>query len=495
MSNIVVAGAGTTGWLTALFIEKYFPRAKVTVVYDDKIPIIGVGESTTATFLEFTEQYLSIHTSELIEHCEATFKSGIKFTNWKGDGSHYHHTFTSCNIDYYCTALSKGIHIDEIDLGSQLCELNKFPKANDGVETKGNDYDNCFLALHFNAKLMAEYLQKVGKERGIKTIVGKIEDTLLDDKGYVTELILDTKERVEVDFVFDCTGFNKFFVNKLYKSPIEYFEHLPVKRAMPFFIDKIGPTPPYTESTAMKYGWMWKIPVGNRYGCGYVFDSDMITDEDAYKEICEVIGQKPEVRKKINFKAGYHTKPMNKNTLALGLAHGFLEPLESTSLLLTIEMLHTIIQTVPGKSLNCREWADGYQTDYNALASKMVSDCVNMISLHYLSPRDDTDFWKKVRNNTPKSLTKILNLINNYDVTKPNSLKTLKTFNHKSFIQCIAGVDMLDKDMIKRNARECLYSEVCELKSKNKYITERSIDHDDLLNRTTKNPDWIFSCK
>ena len=97
MSNIVIAGAGTTGWLTALFIGNYFPRTKVTVVYDDKIPIIGVGESTTATFLEFTEQYLDIHTSEFIEHCEATFKSGIKFTNWKGDGSHYHHTFASCN--------------------------------------------------------------------------------------------------------------------------------------------------------------------------------------------------------------------------------------------------------------------------------------------------------------------------------------------------------------------------------------------------------------
>jgi hypothetical protein len=186
---------------------------------------------------------------------------------------------------------------------------------------------------------------------------------------------------------------------------------------------------------------------------------------------------------------------MNKNTLALGLAHGFLEPLESTSLLLTIEMLHAFRQTVPNETLDYRQWVDGYQKDYNALVSKMVTDCVNMVSLHYLSPRDDTDFWKKVRNNTPKSLTKVLNLINNYDVTKPNSLKTLKTFNHKSFIQCIAGVDMLDKDMIKRNARECLYSEVCELKSKNKYITERSIDHDDLLNRTTKNPDWIFSCK
>jgi tryptophan 7-halogenase len=501
MSNIVIAGRGATGWLTALYIHNNLPNHNITVVYDDKIPIIGVGESTTPNFLDFTLNCLDIPTGDFIRECEATLKLGIKFKNWKGDGSHYYHTFATQSVDYLCSALSKGFHIDEIDLAAQLCEINKIPKENFGVEYHGKDnkYEDLSIALHFNAKLMAEYLEKIAKKRGINTVIGNIQNTVLDDDGYVTELILDTKEKVEVDFVFDCTGFSRVFVDKVYKSPMDYFEHLPVKRAMPFFLDKTGPTPPYTEAIAMKYGWMWKIPVGDRYGCGYAFDSDLTTDEDVYKEICEETGQKPDIRKKIDFKAGYHTKPMNKNTLALGLAHGFLEPLEATSIMITIDMLNILSQTIPGgvaSALFERQNRDIYIENYNKVVQKRITNCTDFVYLHYLTPRNDTEFWRRFHEKTPpKSLTKILNLINNYDVTKPNSLKTLKTFNRKSFIQCIAGVDMLDKDMIKRNTCEYTESEVCKLKDKNKYISKSSMDHGELLEEVIKNPDIVFMCQ
>jgi len=485
MSNIVIAGRGTTGWLTALLIQKQFPNYNITVVYDDKIPIIGVGESTTPSFLDFIETYLDIPTSDIIKECEGTLKLGIKFKNWKGDGSHYYHSFTGNPVDYFCSALSKGMHLDEIDLAAQLCELNKVPKQVDGVEYSGRDdkYERTCMALHFNAKLLAEYLEKIGKERGINTVIGNIEDSVLDDDGYVVEIVLDTKERIDTEFIFDCTGFSRVFVDKVYKSPMDYFEHLPVKRAMPFFLDKTGPTPSYTEAIAMKYGWMWKIPVGDRYGCGYAFDSDLTTDEDVYKEICEETGQKPDIRKKIDFKAGYHTKPMNKNTLALGLAHGFLEPLEATSILITIDMLHIFKQTIPVE--NCRivrKNRDSYTKDYNKLVQKIVTNCTDFVYLHYLTPRNDTEFWRRFQEKTPrKSLTKILNLVNEYDASKPNDLQLLHPFERKSYIQCLSGVDMLNKDMIKRNACEYTYSQVCQLKEKIKYVSKRSMDHCEIL--------------
>lgn len=490
MSNIVIAGRGATGWLTALHIMRQFPRHKVTMVYDDKIPIIGVGESTTPYFLDFCQNFLEIPTSDLVKECDATLKLGIKFKNWKGDGSHYYHSFSMNSVDYFCGALSKGMHLDEIDLGAQLSEMNKIPKKTDGVEFHGNDdkYEYICMALHFDAKKLAEYLERLARERGITIAIGNIQDAVLDDDGYVTEIVLDTKERIDTEFVFDCTGFSRVFVDKLYKSPMDYFEHLPVKRAMPFFLDKTGPTPPYTEAIAMKYGWMWKIPVGDRYGCGYAFDSDLTTDEDAYKEICEETGQKPEIRKKINFKAGYHTKPMNKNTLALGLAHGFLEPLEATSILITLDMLHILRQTIPGGTLIGRENRDSYVKDYNRMVQKIVTNCTDFVYLHYLTPRNDTEFWRRFHEKTPpKSLTKTLNLINEYDASKPNDLQYLKPFERKSYVQCLAGVDMLNKDMIKRNTCEYTESQVCQMKEKNKYISKRSTDHDEILNNMREN--------
>ena len=491
--SVVIAGAGTSGWLTALYAKKIIGDSRdIIVVYDDKLPIIGVGESTTPHFLNVLETVLDISVGELIRNCEATLKNSIKFTNWKGDGSHYYHTFIIHSVDKFCAALSNGHHIDEIDFVSMLCEKNKVPFPVKGVETDIKNYDRASIAVHFNAKLMAEYLQKVGISRGIKTVIGKIEDVKLDDDGYVAELMLDTKRVIKTDFVFDCTGFARLFAGKIYNSPMESYEKiLPVKRAMPFFMDKNEETPPYTECIAMKYGWMWKIPVGERFGCGYVFDSDLTTDEDAYNEICEITGQTPEIRKKINFKPGYYTKPFNKNVLALGLAHGFLEPMEATSLLITIEMLRILVDTIPKRDIFNRYIRDQYTEDYNKVVYKFVKNCVDFVYIHYLTPRDDTEFWKRSKRNIPEEVIDTLKTVNEYDITKPNKLITFAPFPRKSYIQCMAGVDYLEKEMIIRNTRECVYSQVRVLMANDNYLTELSQNHDDALTYLTNvNPWW-----
>ena len=491
--SIVVAGAGTAGWLAALHVKKEYPDIDIIVVYDDKIPIIGVGESTTPNFIGWINKYLDIPIKDLVKNCDVTLKYGIKFTNWKGDGSHYYHTFTGDNVENYFNALALGIQLDEVDISSTLAKNNKVSFPTKGVEIEENAYRDMNYALHFNAKLMAEYLQKVGMQRGIKTVVGKIEDTLLDSEGYVAELILDTKQRLKTDFVFDCTGFGRVFVDKVYKSPMESYEKiLPVKRAMPFFLDKTEPTPPYTEATAMKYGWMWKIPVGNRYGCGYVFDSDLVTDEKAYEEICEVTGQKPHVPRKLTFKPGYHTKPMNKNTLALGLSHGFLEPLEATSLLITIEMLRIMGETIPNGDLFNRYKRDEYTDDYNKTIMKYVKNCVNMVYIHYLTPRNDTEFWRNFKINTPNQINHILNKVNDYDVVKPNSLKFELPFSINNFLKCMAGVDYINKETINRNSREHLYSKIRNKVEKYKYLVEKSVNHDEFLNDLTNNREILY---
>jgi tryptophan halogenase len=346
-----------------------------------------------------------------------------------------------------------------------------------------NVYSDTTYAVHFDAKKMAEYLQSVGISRGIKTISGKIEDVLLDRDGFVTDIILDTKQTIKTDFVFDCTGFARFFVNKIYNSPtVSYEKILPVKRAMPFFLDNTDITPSYTEAIAMKYGWMWKIPVGKRYGCGYVFDSDYVTDEEAYEEICEITKQRPYVPRKITFKPEYNTKPLNKNTLALGLAHGFLEPLEATSLMITIFML----KVLHSYNIFNRNEIESRTETYNNSVLKYVENCVEMVYIHYLTPREDTEFWQKFKNMIPISVENTLNKIENFDIKNPDpELMYMSPFNIHNILKCMGGVDYVKRDTIERNMGTYTYSKLKNYIEEIQNICKKSKNHDEYINEIT----------
>jgi hypothetical protein len=161
-------------------------------------------------------------------------------------------------------------------------------------------------------------------------------------------LILENNEEQLVDFVFDCSGFHRLLIGKHFNSEwASYKEYLPVDMAVPFFIPIDEEIPPYTEAIAMKYGWMWKIPLQNRYGCGYVFDSSLISEEDAAKEIEEYLGFVPEYPRKnkgaFKFNAGGYKTPWVKNCIAIGLASNFIEPLEATSIFSSIDSLRRAV--------------------------------------------------------------------------------------------------------------------------------------------------------
>lgn len=177
-----------------------------------------MGEGTTPVFLEFMK-VVGITLEDLIRNCDGTIKNGIKFTNWKGDGSHYYHGF------YDTESVNLGCDIDKC---ASLSERNKVDTLNSTQK-----------AVHFDAKKLAQYLEKVGTSMGICTQNGKIEDVTSDDDGYISEIHLDSGARMNTDFIFDCTGFSRLFVSKIFKSPFKsYKKYLPVKRAMPFFYKK-----------------------------------------------------------------------------------------------------------------------------------------------------------------------------------------------------------------------------------------------------------------
>lgn len=337
--HITIVGGGTAGNLTALFCKKYFEHSTVQVIEDTNKGIIGVGESTTPALVEMLE-FLDITKDDMIKHCGATIKNATRFTNWNGDNKFYHHGFNTIEEldlfqystkNYYTTSkinikphkplmalheLYQCNSLEDLHVGSYLCNSNKIPFL------KHNLTENyAAFGLHFDAKKVAEYFKILAQQRGVTYYDDSVEESRLNENGYVQNLKLKSGYVIETDFIFDCSGFTRLFVEKTYAAKFHSFEkYLPVKQAIPFFINNSGPTPTFTEAIALKYGWMWKTPVEDRYGCGYVFDSDYINKEEAYKEVSELLKFEPVVTRSISFNSGYFDKPWNKNVLSVGLS-------------------------------------------------------------------------------------------------------------------------------------------------------------------------------
>ena len=209
--------------------------------------------------------------------------------------------------------------------------------------------------------------------------------------------MLDTGERVEGDFFFDCSGFNKRLIVKELDAPwISYAHELPVNRALPFWLP-IGPgaeIPNYTRAWAQEAGWMWQIPTQGRFGCGYVYSDEFRSPEEAKLEVERVLGREIEVRGDIRFQIGRLERAWIGNVVAVGLSSSFLEPLESTS-------IHgTIVQMMlfAGRFLKrpaAMTKAD--RSEYNRRVGRQVDDFRTFVNTHYLSERDDTPFWREVR--------------------------------------------------------------------------------------------------
>lgn len=463
MKKLLIVGGGTAGWLAALFINNKFKNFDVTVIESSSIGILGAGEGSTPHLINFFDR-LGIPVSDLIKHAGATIKNGIKFTNWNNDNKHYYHGFTdnsilnhpdmnAASIDIPVLALltiAKGDHLDDVTLTSLLSEANKvkFTKQ-DQIDPSVNricDFNiHGNYSIHFNARKLASYLKHLAIARGVNHIDATVTDFDINPNGKVEGVQLintvdSSKSIKECDFVIDCSGFKRLLVDKIYKSPWKsYADKLPVNRALPFFIDykPDEDIPPYTESIAMKYGWVWKIPVEGRYGCGYVFDSSLISDQQAKQEVEDMLGVGINFPTSFNFSAGYFEKPWNKNSLALGLSSGFIEPLEATSIWSTITALEDFAEHIDGFL---------HENDlsieiFNQKFCEMQDDIFNFVFLHYITKRSDTEFWNKFKN-TNKYSKPVKDYLNYSDkwIAWKNNFKFGTYFIDESYLQVGFGL-------------------------------------------------------
>jgi tryptophan halogenase len=517
MKKIVVVGGGSAGWMSALFAQKLFPDSKVTLIESSSIDIIGVGESTTPPIISLFE-FIDVSIADLVINVGATFKSSIKFTNWNGDGQHYFHGYRATDpeinfyshskmspysdndLPFYSTKSFMAIHdlfhkenLDDIHASSVMSKYNRVPLSYNREYEK---YPPIFrfdrhaeFALHFNARLLVEYLRKIGVERGIELIDGIVETSNSDENGFIQSLQLNENRQIECDFVFDCTGMARIFSEKHFKSNFKsYASHLPVKKAIPFFVENKGKTPVYTEAVSMKYGWMWKIPVEGRFGCGYVFDSDYINSDQAYEEASQMFDQEIVVPKVISFTPGYFTTPWNKNVLSVGLSSGFVEPLEATSIWITTMSLFLFAENLSGAVMKDQKCVDEYNKEF----IRNTDSILNLVFTHYVNQRTDTDFWKEFtsKNKLPTSLQSVFDILD-YRLLSGKDRHLLNLFSEESWLVVCAGNKLLPRDIIEKeyqvyNIENNLRNKIDRFKFKLDSITRKCIDHDLLLSYLRK---------
>lgn len=448
-----VIGGGTAGWLTALFLNRYYPKSNVTVIESSDIGILGAGEGTTPHFVDFLQE-LNIDLNYIFKNASATLKNGIKFTNYNGDGKSYFHGFAdNDDLDYThsttvnnCNSpllalekISAGQNVDGIDFSSIISDAN-LSKFDNDFNKKGE------FALHFNANYLAKALKDIGLTRGINLMDDIVNEIKTNKDGYINELVMNNQS-LECDFVFDCTGFKRLIIGDFYKSEWKsYKDNLPVNRAIPFFIpiSENEEIPPYTEAIAMKYGWMWKIPTQERYGCGYVYDKNMVSDEDAKKEVDEYLGYEVESPRQFNFSAGTYKDIWIKNCIAVGLSSGFIEPKEATSIWVSIQQLHNFLQHTDGVVYKNQNSID----EYNKKNMQTTDEILEFVYLHYVTNRKDTNFWQNFTKNNkmPEAVNEYLKQCKN---TVPNFAYHNKEqrFPLKSHYAICAGLNLFKPEI------------------------------------------------
>ncbi len=407
-ARFVIVGGGTAGWITAFIVQDSLRRLKidatVTVVEPSKIPTVGVGEATTAAFNVFLKSF-GIDEFEFFKKTGATFKLGIRHEDWRRKGFTYYGPIDDPHqviapppgapSDYLNVyAIAAGRPIQDMHMFGPLLMQWKAPYAKkpDGSLIRLGPF---LHAYHFDQALVGRFL--ASKSKGVAIADGVVSGVERGPTGDVTALVLDTGERIEGDFFFDCSGFHKRLIVKELDAPwISYAHELPVNRALPFWLDiKPGDEiPNYTRAWAQEAGWMWQIPTQGRFGCGYVYSDEFRTPEEAKLEVERVLGREIEVRSDIRFQIGRIATPWIKNVLAVGLSSSFLEPLESTSIHGTIVQMMLFARRFLKRPETMN---DGDRADYNARVGRQVDDFRTFVNTHYMTERDDTPFWREVR--------------------------------------------------------------------------------------------------
>jgi tryptophan halogenase len=394
--KVVIAGGGTAGWMAAITLSTYFSKLlDITLVESEEIGTVGVGESTVPPITAF-HRLLGIDERNFMTECAATFKVGIWFENWARIGDVYVHPFgrfgePSWMAEFHNFWLHSQAKGGKAPLSDYCYEYVAALKGKFAL--RENPRIN--YAYHFDAALYSRYLRKLATAKGVKRIEGRIKEVRKNAAGFVESLELQDGQVIQGDLFIDCTGFRGLLIEGALQTGFEDWSHwLPCDSAVAFQTAVDTPAQPVTACYAHSAGWRWNIPVQHRVGNGVVYCSKYLSDDEARAKLLADSGGTPVKEPwQIRIKAGRRKQAWNKNVVALGLASGFVEPLESTSIHLIMTAALRLAHFFPFAGVN-----EPMTGRYNELSRHEIERIRDFVCMHYhFTERDDTEFWKMCR--------------------------------------------------------------------------------------------------
>jgi len=414
--KVVIVGGGTAGWMSAAAIARILGELDglvIELVESDQIGTIGVGEATIPQ-LQLFNKLLGIDEDDFVRATNGTYKLGIEFRDWTRIGHRYVHPFGTYGVDMKGVefhhhwlkgrALGDTSPLDDYSI-SAVAGL-KSRMARPRPDLPNSPLSKISHAYQFDAGLYARYLRGLAENWGVRRTEGKIGEVVQNgESGFIEAVKLESGALVEGDLFVDCSGFRGLLIEQTLKSGFEdWSAWLPNDRAIAIPTESSGDEQPLTRATARPAGWQWRIPLQHRVGNGYVYSSAYISDDEALATLTANLDGAPLADPNfLRFKAGHRKRAWIKNVVAIGLAGGFLEPLESTSIHLIQTGIARLMTLFPN-----RQWGEAEIHRYNERTAAEYVDIRDFIVLHFnATERNDTPYWDYVRNmNVPDGLAR-----------------------------------------------------------------------------------------
>jgi len=400
--TIVIAGGGTAGWMTAAALGHFLERGfAVRLIESDAIGTVGVGEATIPQIRLFNEA-LGLDEDAFLRATQGTFKLGIEFDGWTRPGHAYMHAFGGIGRDVGLVAFQHyWLRARALGLAGPLADysLNEIA-ARGGRMHRGSPLTAATVptmpyAFHFDAGLYAAYLRRFAEARGVRRTEGTIAGVARDGaSGDVTQLTLASGEVVTGDLFIDCTGFAGLLIEAaLGTGYVDWTRWLPCDRAVAVPCARSGEPMPYTRATAHSAGWQWRIPLQHRTGNGRVYCGASLSDDAAAAGLLANLDGSAEAEPRfLRFTTGKRRKFWHHNVVVVGLAAGFMEPLESTSIHLIQSAISRLLKLLPGRRV-----APAQRDEFNRQTDFEYDRIRDFLILHYAANDRPEPFWQQCR--------------------------------------------------------------------------------------------------
>jgi len=452
--TIAIVGGGTAGWLSAAIIAAHHksksgdsnaPGINITLIESSDIPTVGVGEGTWPT-MKNTLRDIGIKESDLFANCHAVFKQGGKFVDWvHGNGDFYYHPFTvplgygRIDLAPYVSDIEK--YAVEANFQHHICEAGLAPRTISEAEYSGQ----CNYAYHIDAGEFAELLKNHCKNNlNVTHVVDTVNQVTLANDGSIKSISLDKHADVEADLYVDCTGFAALLLGGKLNVPfIKMDEVLFNDSALAMHVPydrKDSPIASHTIATAQNAGWIWDIGLTHRRGVGHVYSSKYLSDDEAEANLRTYVGKasKGLTARKISFQSGHRERFWEKNCVAVGMAAGFVEPLEATAIMLVEISARYIADNLPPTKAVMPTVAKRFNQQMRYRWSRII----DFLKLHYMLTKRPEPYWQAHTNpkNIPESLQEDLAIWSYRGPTSGDFESAIELFPAASYQYVIYGM-------------------------------------------------------